>query len=62
MMRAAITDVTQGKSHGASTLTQQLIKLIMLSPEKKIERKLKEIILAVKLSGYIKKDISSTNK
>jgi len=62
MVRAAITDVTQGKTHGASTLTQQLIKLIMLSPEKKIERKLKEIILAVKLNGYIKKDISSTSR
>ncbi len=62
MVRAAITDVTQGKTHGASTLTQQLIKLIMLNPEKKIERKLKEIILAVKLSGYIKKDISTTTK
>lgn len=62
MMRALFTDVTQGKTHGASTLTQQLIKLIMLNPEKKIERKLKEIILAVKLSGYIKNDISETNK
>jgi penicillin-binding protein 1A len=50
MMRALFTDVTQGKTHGASTLTQQLIKLIMLTPEKKIERKLKEIILAVKLN------------
>jgi penicillin-binding protein 1A len=62
MVRAWITDVTQWKTHGASTLTQQLIKMIMLTPEKKIERKLKEIILAVKLSGYVKKDISSTNK
>jgi membrane carboxypeptidase/penicillin-binding protein len=34
----------------------------MLNPEKKIERKLKEIILAVKLSGYIKNDISTTSK
>lgn len=29
----------------------------MLTPEKKIERKLKEIILAMKLSSYIKGDI-----
>lgn len=62
MIRAAITDVTEWKTHGASTLTQQLIKLIMLTPEKKIERKLKEIILAVKLSWYIKNDISRTSK
>lgn len=32
----------------------------MLSPEKKIERKLKEIILAVKVSKYIKQDIKAT--
>jgi len=31
---------------------------MMLTPEKKIERKLKEIILAIKLSGYIKKDVN----
>lgn len=62
MVRAAITDVTQGKTHGASTLTQQLIKMMMLTPEKKIERKLKEIILAVKINDYIKNDISETTK
>lgn len=62
MLRAWFTDITQWKTHGASTLTQQLIKLIMLNPEKKIERKLKEVILAVKLSGYIKKDISASTK
>ena len=50
MVRAAITDVTEWKTHGASTLTQQLIKMMMLTPEKKIERKLKEIILAVKIN------------
>lgn len=31
----------------------------MLTPEKRVERKLKEIILAIKLSGYIKKDIGN---
>jgi penicillin-binding protein 1A len=62
MVRAAITDVTQWKTHGASTLTQQLIKMMMLTPEKKIERKLKEIILAVKINDYIKSDISETTK
>ncbi len=62
MVRAAITDVTEWKTHGASTLTQQLIKMMMLTPEKKIERKLKEIILAVKINDYIKNDISETTK
>jgi membrane carboxypeptidase/penicillin-binding protein len=35
---------------------------MMLTPEKKIERKLKEIILAVKINGFIKNDIAKTNK
>jgi len=33
----------------------------MLTPEKKIERKLKEIVLAIKLNSYIKKDIKRQN-
>ncbi len=53
-LRAWITDVLYGKTQGGSTITQQLIKNIMLTPEKKIERKLKEIILAMKLNNYIK--------
>lgn len=56
-LRAAITDVTQGKTIGWSTITQQLIKNLLLTPEKKLERKVKEIILAVKLNSYIKKEI-----
>lgn len=56
-LRAGLTDLRYGKTHGGSTITQQLIKNVMLTPEKKLERKLKEIILAVKLSKYIKKDI-----
>jgi len=36
--------------------------MMMLTPEKKIERKLKEIILAVKINDYIKNDISETTK
>lgn len=57
-LRAGITDIRYGKTHGGSTITQQLIKNMMLTPEKRVERKLKEIILAIKLSGYIKGDIA----
>ncbi len=56
-IRAWITDLRYGKSQGWSTITQQLIKNMLLTSEKKLERKLKEIILAMKLSGYIKKDV-----
>ena len=62
MLRALITDLRYGKTQGASTLTQQLIKLVLLSPEKKIERKLKEIILAMKLSKHIEKNVKENYK
>jgi penicillin-binding protein 1A len=52
--RALITDVTQWKTHGGSTITQQLIKQLMLTPEKKVERKLKEMILALRLNDQIR--------
>jgi len=58
-LRAWITDVLYWKMQWWSTITQQLIKNVMLSPEKKIERKLKEIILAMKVSKYIKNDIKN---
>lgn len=35
--------------HGASTITQQLVKLTLLSPERTLKRKLTEIVMAVAL-------------
>lgn len=56
LIRAAIYDVIHlGKAkQWWSTITQQLIKNILLSPEKTITRKLKEIVLAIKLNNYLK--------
>ena len=45
-----------GYSEGASTITQQLIKLTHLSPEKTVARKLEEIWLAVQLEAACTKD------
>lgn len=46
------------EAHGASTITQQLIKNTYLSQEVSLERKFTEILLAVKISQmYPKKDI-----
>lgn len=56
-LRAGITDILEWKTQWWSTLTQQIIKNVLLTPEKKIERKLKEIILAVRLSSYIRSDL-----
>jgi penicillin-binding protein 1A len=41
---------------GASTITQQVAKMMYLSPEKKYTRKLKEAILAYKIDKYLNKD------
>jgi 1A family penicillin-binding protein len=48
IIRAAIADIRNKKlSQGASTITQQVIKISFLSPEKTWPRKIKEAILAV---------------
>jgi penicillin-binding protein 1A len=41
---------------GASTITQQVAKMMYLSPEKKYIRKIKEAILAYKIDRYLNKD------
>lgn len=43
-------------SRGGSTITQQYIKNTLLSPERKISRKFRELILAVKLENVFNKE------
>ncbi|MGH1600486.1 transglycosylase domain-containing protein [Campylobacter majalis] len=57
IIRAIIKDIKAGKLvEGASTLTQQLVKNLALSSEKKIERKIKEIVLSIKLETELSKE------
>ncbi|NLK67516.1 MAG: PBP1A family penicillin-binding protein [Campylobacteraceae bacterium] len=57
IIRALIKDIQAGGFvQGASTLTQQLIKNIVLTSEKKIDRKIKEVILALKLENELTKE------
>jgi penicillin-binding protein 1C len=44
--RAAVADLTGKPIQGGSTITQQLIKSTLLTPEVSISRKIKEIVLA----------------
>ncbi len=54
--RAALANLKEGKSEGGSTITQQLVKNTLLSPEKTLRRKVKEIILAVLVERLFTKD------
>ena len=55
--RAAINNFKKGKpGQGGSTITQQLIKQLLLSSERSYVRKMKEAILAYRLEKYLSKD------
>ena len=58
MVSAAVDAVkSRGKNvRGASTITQQVMKNFLLGGERKIERKIKEIILATRLEETLPKD------
>nr|WP_211436542.1 MULTISPECIES: PBP1A family penicillin-binding protein [unclassified Campylobacter] len=55
--RAIIKDIKAGKLvEGASTLTQQLVKNMILTREKKFTRKIQEMIVAMKLEKELTKE------
>jgi penicillin-binding protein 1A len=57
ILRALIRDVTHGKAlQGASTITQQLVKNLLLTPERTLARKVKELILARTIEQELSKD------
>ena len=57
IVRAAIKNlIAGGIKQGGSTITQQVIKSMLLTPERSYERKLKEVILAYRLEKYLTKD------
>lgn len=57
LARSVVANIRGGfGSQGASTITQQLVRNAMLSHEKKLERKVQEIILAVQVERKYTKD------
>lgn len=59
ILRAAVTNVASMKiKQGASTITQQLARSLFLTPEKSLQRKIKEVLLARKIEKlYTKQQI-----
>jgi penicillin-binding protein 1A len=56
MLRALIKNIIHGRfMQGGSTITQQVIKTLILGPEKSISRKIREVVLAYKLERYLTK-------
>ncbi|AGW12789.1 penicillin-binding protein 1A [Megalodesulfovibrio gigas] len=57
ILRAMVRNLMAGEiRQGGSTITQQVIKQLVLSPEKSFERKIKEAIIAYRMEKYLSKD------
>lgn len=56
MLRGFSRLITRGRAQGGSTLTQQLVKNVLLTPERSIFRKVKEFILAIQIERKYSKD------
>src|SRR4030067_1985045 len=55
-LRAIYNIVVNRRLQGGSTLTQQLVKNVLLSPERTILRKIKEFVLTVQVEQRYSKD------
>lgn len=57
IVRAQLNNMNEENNvQGASTITQQLAKNLYLSPEKSLDRKIKELLLALEIEWYYTKD------
>ncbi|MCF8029472.1 MAG: PBP1A family penicillin-binding protein [Desulfohalobiaceae bacterium] len=57
ILRAAIKNLRAGQIvQGGSTITQQVVKSLLLTPKRSYKRKLKEAILAYRLEKHLSKD------
>ena len=57
-LAAAVWDnvLNVGQGRGGSTITQQYAKTAFLTPERSIQRKVKELVIAIKLENQFTKD------
>ena len=56
IIRAIWNNLRGGSLQGGSTITQQYSKTAFLTPERSIQRKIKELVIAIKLENQFTKD------
>ncbi len=56
ILRATLSNFHNGSLQGGSTITQQLVKNVLLTPERTVTRKIKEIILSIQVETTYTKD------
>ncbi|PWN02709.1 penicillin-binding protein [Nocardioides silvaticus] len=56
ILRAAFTNASGGVTQGASTITQQYVKILYLTQERTWKRKVKEAILSLKIQNQYSKE------
>ncbi|MCJ7792421.1 MAG: PBP1A family penicillin-binding protein [Candidatus Marinimicrobia bacterium] len=56
ILRASLANLFSGKLYGGSTITQQLVKNALLTPERTLRRKIKEIVLSLWVEAKFSKD------
>ena len=56
ILRAIVNNLRGGALQGGSTITQQYAKTAFLTPERNIQRKIKELVIAIKLENQLSKD------
>lgn len=56
MVRGILRGITRGRAQGGSTLTQQLVKNVLLTSERSLPRKFKELVLSMQIEKKFSKD------
>jgi membrane peptidoglycan carboxypeptidase len=56
ILRAAFNNLMGGSLQGGSTITQQYAKTAFLTPSRTIQRKVRELVIAIKLENELSKD------
>lgn len=56
MIRGSLRGITRGRAQGGSTLTQQLVKNVLLTSERSLPRKFKELVLAMQIERKFSKE------